>query len=51
MYIRILPMDYRKLLKIDNKIGSIKEGLNADLVLFDEDINIKRVIINGKIML
>ena len=49
--IKMVTYNPAKLLKIDNKIGSIKEGLNADLVLFDEDINIKRVIINGKIML
>lgn len=30
------------------KRGSIKEGYYADLVFFDEDINIKKVIIEGK---
>jgi len=30
------------------KRGSIKEGYYADLVFFDEDINIKKVIIKDK---
>ena len=33
---------------IDNKKGFIKENYDADLVLFDEDINIKKVMVNGK---
>ncbi len=34
---------------IADKKGLIKEGYDADLVLFDEDINIKKVIIGGEI--
>jgi N-acetylglucosamine-6-phosphate deacetylase len=34
---------------IADRKGLIKEGYDADLVLFDEDINIKKVIINGKV--
>lgn len=34
--------------KVDHHKGLIKEGYDADLVLFDEDINIKKVMINGK---
>lgn len=36
--------------KVDDRKGLIKEGYDADLVLFDEDINIKTVIVNGKIV-
>jgi N-acetylglucosamine-6-phosphate deacetylase len=32
---------------IDDRKGLIKEGYDADLVLFDEDINIKKVMIKG----
>lgn len=33
---------------VQDRKGSIKEGYDADLVLFDEDINIKKVIIGGR---
>ncbi|MCM0649800.1 N-acetylglucosamine-6-phosphate deacetylase [Clostridium swellfunianum] len=33
---------------VSDKKGLIKEGYDADLVLFDEDINIQKVIISGK---
>ena len=36
-------------LGIDDKIGSIKEGKCADLIIFDENIRIKMTIIDGKI--
>ncbi|MBN1039715.1 N-acetylglucosamine-6-phosphate deacetylase [Clostridium botulinum] len=34
--------------KVDNHKGLIKEGYDADLILFDDNINIKRVFILGK---
>lgn len=34
--------------KVDDRKGLIKEGYDADLVLFDEDINIKKVFVSGK---
>jgi N-acetylglucosamine-6-phosphate deacetylase len=34
---------------VEDRKGLIKEGYDADLVLFDEDINIKKVIIGGKL--
>ncbi|MEG2740578.1 N-acetylglucosamine-6-phosphate deacetylase [Clostridium sp.] len=36
--------------KVEDKKGLIKEGYDADLVLFDENINVKTVIVNGKIV-
>jgi N-acetylglucosamine-6-phosphate deacetylase len=36
--------------KVQNRKGLIKEGYDADLVLFDEDINIHKVIIGGKVI-
>jgi N-acetylglucosamine-6-phosphate deacetylase len=35
--------------KVDHRKGIIKEGYDADLVIFDENISIKKVIINGNI--
>ena len=34
--------------KIDDRKGQIKEGYDADLILFDDDINIKKVFLLGK---
>ena len=36
-----------KIMGLSNR-GSLKEGYFADLVFFDDDINIKKVIIEGK---
>ncbi|WP_163192073.1 N-acetylglucosamine-6-phosphate deacetylase [Clostridium thermarum] len=33
---------------VQHKKGSIKEGFDADLVLFDKDINIKKVFVSGR---
>ena len=37
-----------KVIGIDNKKGYIKENYDADLVLFDKDISIKKVMVKGK---
>lgn len=39
-----------KVIGIDSKKGYIKENYDADLLLFDEDFNIKKVIVNGKLV-
>ncbi|MBY0755760.1 N-acetylglucosamine-6-phosphate deacetylase [Clostridium sardiniense] len=36
--------------KVEDRKGLIKEGYDADLVIFDEDINVKKVIVNGKLV-
>ncbi|MBB6714222.1 N-acetylglucosamine-6-phosphate deacetylase [Clostridium gasigenes] len=36
--------------RVDDKKGLIKEGYDADLVLFDENIDVKTVIINGEVV-
>lgn len=35
---------------VEDRKGLIKEGYDADLVIFDEDINVKKVIVNGKLV-
>lgn len=37
-----------RVIGIDSHKGSIKEGADADLLIFDDDINIKRVMIMGR---
>ena len=34
--------------KVEDHKGLIKEGYDADIILFDDNINIKKVFINGK---
>lgn len=34
--------------KVEDHKGQIKEGYDADLILFDDDINIKKVLVLGK---
>ncbi|MCX7883785.1 MAG: N-acetylglucosamine-6-phosphate deacetylase [Caloramator sp.] len=46
--VKMISSNPAKLLKIDSKKGYIKEGFDADIVIFDEDINIKNVLVNGK---
>ena len=36
-----------KVIGIDNRKGYIKEGYDADILLFDDDINIKKVMVMG----
>ena len=36
--------------KVEDRKGLIKEGYDADLLLFDEDVNIKNVIVGGKVL-
>ena len=44
---RILCLQPAALIGLDGEIGSIKEGKCADLVVCDDDINIKQVFIDG----
>jgi len=39
-----------KLLKLDSKIGSIEKGKSADIILFDDEINVSLVIKEGKVI-
>lgn len=38
-----------KAIRVDNETGSIKEGKNADLLVIDDDFNIKLVMVKGEI--
>ena len=60
--IRVATLDSARLLKLDDRIGSLDEGKNADLVVVDgnpmEDVavlraedKIRRVVLNGKTVL
>jgi len=48
--VRMATSNPATLLGIANKKGSIAKGMDADLVVFDENINIKLTMVNGKIV-
>ena len=39
-----------RIMKIDNKKGSLATGKDADILIFDEDINIKMTMVKGRII-
>lgn len=39
-----------RVLGIDDKKGAIQPGKDADIIIFDENINVKKVIINGELI-
>ena len=47
--VKMMTVTPARMLHVDNRIGSIACGMEADIILFDENINIKLVMIKGKI--
>jgi N-acetylglucosamine-6-phosphate deacetylase len=48
--IQMITSTPARIMRIDNTKGSIKKGKDADLVIFNDDINIKMTIVNGRII-
>ncbi|MDF2686859.1 MAG: N-acetylglucosamine-6-phosphate deacetylase [Clostridia bacterium] len=48
--IKMLTKTPAKIMKLDDRIGSFNKGLDADIVIFDTDYNIKNVIKNGALI-
>jgi N-acetylglucosamine-6-phosphate deacetylase len=48
--IRMITSTPARILKIADKTGSLAEGKYADIVIFDEDINIKKTIVKGQVI-
>ena len=46
--VKMASLTPAKLLRIDDAVGSIGQGKRADLLLFDEDIQIKKVMVRGE---
>ena len=47
--IKMISYTPARILNIENKKGSVEAGKDADIVIFDENINIDTTIIRGKI--
>ena len=45
--IKAVSLNPAKMLNVDKKIGSLKKGKNADIVIADKDFNIIKVIKSG----
>lgn len=48
--IRMITYTPARILKLEDTIGSIAKGKRADIVIFDENINILKTIVGGKIV-
>ncbi|KGE13080.1 N-acetylglucosamine-6-phosphate deacetylase [Sphingobacterium deserti] len=46
--VKMLTLNPAKLLRVDHERGCIAKGMRADLVLFDEHININKTIVGGR---
>lgn len=47
--VRMMSANPARVIGVDSHKGSIAPGMDADICVFDEDINIKTVIVNGNI--
>lgn len=47
--VSMMTVNPARVMGLENKIGRIAPGMNADLCIFDENINIKNVFVNGKL--
>lgn len=47
--VKMITYNPARLLGIEKRKGILSEGMDADITIFDEDICIKRTIINGKV--
>ena len=48
--VRMMTTTPAKIMKVDDKKGSLIAGKDADIVLFDKDINIAMTMVNGNIV-
>jgi N-acetylglucosamine-6-phosphate deacetylase len=48
--IKMITYTPARIMKIDNKKGQLVKGKDADVVIFDSDINIKKTIVKGRVI-
>ena len=49
--VRMMTLTPARIMKKQNQKGSIAVGKDADMVIFDEDIHIQSVIVDGQILI
>lgn len=47
--VKMMTVTPARMLGVENRIGSVAPGMDADLLLFDEDISVSLVMIKGKV--
>ena len=45
--VKMMTLTPAKIIRMDDEIGSLEKGKRADLIIFDEDINVKSVFVDG----
>ncbi len=48
--VKMMSLTPAKLLRVDNRKGSISEGKDADLLVFDENIDVSLVMVGGRVL-
>lgn len=48
--VQMVSLNPARKIGLENRKGKIEEGYDADIVIFDDDINIKHTIINGRVI-
>lgn len=48
--VKMVSLNHAKLIGMDRETGSIERGKVADIIIFDESINVRKIIIDGKVV-
>jgi N-acetylglucosamine-6-phosphate deacetylase len=47
--IRMITHTPARIMKVDDRIGSLQVGMDADINIFDEQIRIKHTVLKGRV--
>jgi N-acetylglucosamine-6-phosphate deacetylase len=48
--IKMMTKNPATIMGVDDRKGALIEGLDADIAIFDDEINIQATIVNGKLV-
>ena len=46
--VKMMSLNPARVLGVDRRKGSIEKGKDADLILFDDDVNVRKAMVRGK---